>query len=256
MKGVILILLCLCGLLFCACPPPSEDKVPVEIRFSFSVDGAPLEVGKMQYRNVAGNLYQIDEIKFFVSDFYLYDQQGKSFSIQSNEGIHYINHSLTNTYKWHLTDNFHPGKYDSLVFTFGLNPEKNTSHRFTDSPEKDMAWPEVLGGGYHYMQINGKWQKEDGSIVPFNLHTGIGQMIFNGETQFIHNCTNISLPLSHFILSNEQTSFPVINLEMDVNQWFTNPEIFDFNVLGTSIMQNQEAQIILKKNAWNVFSIK
>ena len=41
---------------------------------------------------------------------------------------------------------------------------------------------------------------------------------------------------------------------MNVNAWFTNPYLFDFNEFGGSIMQNREAQMVLRANGHNVFS--
>ena len=43
---------------------------------------------------------------------------------------------------------------------------------------------------------------------------------------------------------------------MDINQWFTNPHTFDWEVFGGSIMQNQEAQELLRDNGVSVFSLK
>ena len=43
---------------------------------------------------------------------------------------------------------------------------------------------------------------------------------------------------------------------MNVNAWFSNPYLFDFNVFGGSIMQNREAQEVLRANGWNVFGVK
>ena len=29
---------------------------------------------------------------------------------------------------------------------------------FVNPPEVNMMWPDVLGGGYHYLMLNGKWK--------------------------------------------------------------------------------------------------
>ena len=40
---------------------------------------------------------------------------------------------------------------------------------------------------------------------------------------------------------------------MNINNWFSTPHVYDFNTYGSAIMQNQEAQNILKENGNNVF---
>ena len=47
-----------------------------------------------------------------------------------------------------------------------------------------------------------------------------------------------------------------LQLQMDINQWFTDPHLFDFDVQGGSIMQNQTAQELLRDNGRSVFSCK
>ena len=39
-----------------------------------------------------------------------------------------------------------------------------------------MMWPDILGGGYHYMMINGKWKNENNVTDNFAFHLGIGQL--------------------------------------------------------------------------------
>ena len=42
---------------------------------------------------------------------------------------------------------------------------------------------------------------------------------------------------------------------MNVNNWFRDPNIYNFNEWGGAIMQNQAAQEVLKANGHNVFSV-
>ena len=108
----------------------------------------------------------------------------------------------------------------------------------------------MLGGGYHYMKINGRWI--DGSSVrqPFNLHTGK----IATDNGFADNTFIVTLPLEQFAVIHKETA--ELTLQMNINAWFTNPNTFDFNVFGGSIMQNREAQQILRENGRDVFSVK
>jgi hypothetical protein len=43
---------------------------------------------------------------------------------------------------------------------------------------------------------------------------------------------------------------------MNINSWFTTPHDYDLDYFGGAIMQNQEAQEVIKANGWDVFTIK
>ena len=118
-----------------------------------------------------------------------------------------------------------------------------------------MAWPDVLGGGYHYMQINGKWLAANDTVRPFNLHTGIGQRYENGQvTEFVPNYFRMTLPLRDFVVTKDATT--QLDFVMNVNGWMSEPNIYDFDVIGGSIMQNQAAQDMLRENGPHAISAK
>jgi len=129
---------------------------------------------------------------------------------------------------------------------------------FVNPPESYMFWPEFLGGGYHYMKLNGKWLEEEQTIetTPFNCHLGRGQIYYSypdSITGFIPNEFRVSLPSSSFELkAGEQKQ---VYVTMNIENWFKEPHIYDLDYFGSYTMQNQEAMQTLKENGYNVFSI-
>lgn len=227
-----------------------EKEGNIALQFTFSVDEQALETYNLKYTNAAGNLYEIDEVKFFISDVIIENENGEEIVITDNEGIHYVDLDIPSTLKWNISDPIPEGKYKTVRFVFGLSPENNVTYKFPNSPENNMAWPDILGGGYHYMQINGRWDHE-GEITPFNLHTGRGQLWENEEpVAFIDNHFTITLPLSKVSVMKEKTT--IFTLNMNINQWFN---AFDLDLFGGAIMRNQEAQELLKTNGKNVFTL-
>ena len=104
------------------------------------------------------------------------------------------------------------------------------------------------------MQINGKWLNTHGELTPFCLHSGIGQIYQDGNvTGFVQNFFTVTLPLNGFEITDGNVSS--FTLTMNVNNWFRDPNVYDFNEWGGSIMQNQSAQEVLKANGKNVFSV-
>jgi hypothetical protein len=173
--------------------------------------------------------------------------------------IFYIDESMPDTKNLWFPDKIPAGTYDSITFVFGITKEKNKSFMYVNPPEVIMGWPEVLGGGYHYMMINGKWKDTTGTLMPFNFHLGIGQLYkgtgYNVDSiyAFVQNYFTVSLPGFSFHLTEGDTvSF---KLSMNIEQWFENPHVYDHDYWGGAIMQNQPAMQMAKENGWNVFSI-
>ncbi len=225
------------------------------IIFQHSVGDQELETDTMKYVNAAGNPYLVSEIQYFISDVCLHTSGGDSILLTKWEDIHYVDTDIPETLQYNLADSIPEGDYSYISFTFGINEEKNKSLMFVNPPESYMFWPEYLGGGYHYMKLNGKWKDNNGVITPFNFHLGIGQTYDSAGniTGFIQNYFRVVLPQSSFSIKNGQVVEVILN--MDVNQWFEDPEIFDFNVWGGDIMQKQEAMHIGCMNGHNAFSI-
>ena len=64
--------------------------------------------------------------------------------------------------------------------------------------------------------------------------------------------TFIEVNLGSAIISND-TSF---NIEMNIAEWFKNPNMWDLNLLYNSLMPNFNAQVMMYENGQNVFSLE
>ncbi len=251
-----IVLLFFCTVILCtAChKEPSEEVGTLILNFAVQEDNHPVNYHELLYMNEAGNRYQVDEVRFFISEVRLIDDEGNRISIMKDDGIHYFDSDILPSATWKIDNELAAGVYDSIVFVFGLPKEKNVTGWFVNAPEANMAWPDVLGGGYHYMQINGKWLATNDSIRPFNLHTGIGQVYEGSEAvQFVDNSFEVKLSLNQLKISGNAKSFRT--LVMNVENWMRSPNVYDFNEWGGAIMQNQAAQEVLRENAHDVFSI-
>jgi hypothetical protein len=209
--------------------------------FAHHVDGEPLVTDTMRYTNAAGDRYMITEVQYFISDVVLHGSGGQDYMITQSNGIHYVDNDIPSTMTWNITEDIPSGTYDSISFTFGISEAKNQSNMFPDPPERDMFWPDVLGGGYHYMKLNGKW-RNDTTITDQMLmfHLGIGQ-IYDGDsiTGFIQNYFNVTLPSSSFSIGdNMRQEIPII---MNIEKWFEDPYLFDFALYADKMMQRQES---------------
>ncbi len=249
-------------LVLSSCKKESEESNDIEptgkisLHFRHYVDGKDLVIDTLMYFNEAGNQYLINEIQYFISDLTLHRSNGKDILIRAWKDIHYIDTDLPSTHYWDIPDEIPAGVYDSISFIFGISQEKNQSFMFVNPPESFMFWPEYLGGGYHYMKLNGKWDNQDEIVEPFDFHLGIGQILDTAGqiVGFVHNDFKVGFPdLAFSISENQVLDF---TLTMNIERWFKDPHLYDHDIWGGYIMQNQEAMKIASENGWNVFDME
>ena len=217
------------------------------VNIGYSVNGKPLITDSLCYRNEAGNEFMITEIQWFISKMELQDERGEWVALEPR--FFYIDTNIPESQTLAIKS-IPVGKYKTLRFVFGLDEENNRTGLFTDPPESEMFWPDLLGGGYHYMKLNGKYLDAEGLLAPLAIHLGIGQN--EGHSQFYQNYFTVELPID---LTIAETAENQIDLTMIIDNWFRNPNLYDFYEHGSHIMQNQAAQQALKENGNNVFRI-
>jgi hypothetical protein len=241
-------------------PMPETPGGTVAFYIEHQVDDKPLTRNELIYTNAAGNAYLITDLIYFISDITFWGPNGTKKVIGEVKDIFYIDEDIAGTKTLIFPDKIPAGSYDSINFIFGISEAKNKSNRFLNPPEAIMGWPAVLGGGYHYMMMNGKWLAPSGLLMPFNFHLGIGQLYkgndYNVDSiySFVQNYFTVTLPGSSFTMAaNEQVRF---GLTMHIENWFENPHVYDHNYWGGAIMQKQPAMQMAKENGWNIFSIR
>ena len=232
----------------------NDDPGNIKVSFDFYNDGEPVVYDTMVYTNEAGNLYLINDIRFFISRLTIY-KNGEAVKLSNDKNIHYINNHIESTQVWNVNEDIKEGVYDSIAFTFGLNNEDNKSYIFPNPPENEMSWPVILGGGYHYMKLEGKWLNLDNENEGYAFHLGIGQIYDDNKEiiDYVDNSFRIVLENSEIeILKGATKEFTI---RMNIEEWFKNPNIHDWNVSRGNIMANQEAMSNLCKNGQTVFEL-
>ncbi|HBH25143.1 MAG TPA: hypothetical protein DDY13_17205 [Cytophagales bacterium] len=274
-------------ILLFSCQNDSQElqDARLDVEFTYSVENQPLDLNKMIYTNAAGNELEITEVQWFISDVVLHATSGEIVSLKSDHLIdfaYYIDTNIPESQIFQPLNGIEPGAYEAISFVFGFHGEKNESFMYTDFPESAMIWPDFLGGGYHYMKINGFWKGQSGLRKPYNFHLGIGQdygdeqgrmnnflpyscnektmstaktsYVETWPVAFIDNSFAVTLPLQAINLQSNKKY--TLQINMDIAQWFEAPFIYDFDEHGGAIMNNQTAMRIGIENGRNVFSAK
>ena len=244
MRKTLFLTLVLASIIAVSCTKPASHG-DMSISVNYSVNGKLLITDSLCYRNEARNEFLITEIQWFISKMELQNEQGEWIALEPR--IFYIDTNIPESHTLNITS-VPVGTYKTFRFVFGMDEEYNHTGLFSDPPESEMFWPDVLGGGYHYMKLNGKYVNEEGLLAPLAIHLGIGQNADHSE--FYQNYFSVELPIDFTIAENAENQ---LDLTMVIDNWFRNPNLYDFNEFGSAIMQNQTAQQLLKENGKDVF---
>ncbi len=238
-------------------PDVQEPAGKIVFEFLHHCDGVPVVYDTAIYINEAGNTYMVSEIQYFISDVTLHKQDGGKVKLTKELDIYYVDSEIPATHKWKVFDPITPGTYTGVSFTFGINEQKNQSFMYVNPPEVNMVWPEFLGGGYHYLKLNGKFW-DDPYYRGFEYHLGIGQIYppnshnYDSIIEFVHNHFDVTLPNSGFTIADGQTI--TMEIIMQIEEWFRDPHTWDHFYWGTYTMENQDALQTIKENGYNVFT--
>jgi hypothetical protein len=232
--------------------PAKDTTGNVTLSFAHYVNGNPVQLDTMIYTNAAGNLYEIDDFKYFISNVQFHKSNGIVKNINTCTWNYYVDNTIPSSLTWDICDKLPVGTYDTISFRFGFANAQNQTNMFLNPPESNMFWPMMLGGGYHYMQLDGKWRDSINQIENFNTHLGIGRVIYGSDTIFVDNSFIVKLPVSFTLTA---TTTPVVQIIMNIDRWYNNPYVFDFNYYGQMIMMNQDAMHKISANGWDVFTV-
>ncbi|MBC3758267.1 hypothetical protein H7U19_07620 [Hyunsoonleella sp. SJ7] len=253
MKRILSILIIL-QLLIISCDNDGEvvaSQAQVTLNFSHNWDGTKVTVAdfnSIKFTNEKGNELSIERLRYLVSKI--------TFTTSNNEKLALTGYNLVDLSKSE-TLTFVPGgtipsrTYKNLSFTFGFDNEDNYAENgYADLNSASFEVPAMLGGGYHYMQMDGKFLNSSDVEQGYNYHAiravdNPGNPTFPQDTFFEVNLGEVTVSTNS-----------VIHIEMNIAEWFKTPNRWDLNILNQSLMPNSSAQIMMYENGQNVFSLK
>lgn len=224
----------------CTSESVQPKETAVQLQFSHLVNGNPLEMDHIKYTNAVGQAYSIKTVKYIISRVTFHKSDGSEIVMPD---IHYVDARDNTTLTYALSKSIPYGSYSSVSFVYGLVPEDNITGSLGLEMDQLMEWPVLMGGGYHYMKLEGEYVANDATNF-FNFHSGS----LDGVAYEIH----VNLPNAAF---NANSSDITLGVEMEISNWFQHPVDWDFAYWGSGIMGNPDAQATVQKNGTDVFSI-
>ena len=214
----------------------SSCKYNLIINFTHTVGGEALEINQMIYTNTASQNYSVQTLRYLISNITLHSVNSTSILLDE---VHFITISDSSTFNLDIQD-LNSANYTAISFTMGLDSIKNiTNNYLNESFFPSFSWPEFMGGGYHYMQLEGDYTT---SFQGYATHTGGTDGLDFSFTKYFPIALNIQ---------NTNTS---IIINMEINNWYSTPNTVTLTTDG--IMEDLNKQALLKANGiTNVFSV-
>ena len=208
----------------------------LNIHFTQTVNGNPLILDSMMYTNQENDNYSIQTVRYLLSDITLHTDNGTSTLL---DNVHFIDLSIDSTLTLHI-EKIVDKNYTAISFTMGLDSTKNITDLFlNENFFPSFAWPDFLGGGYHYMQLEGDFN------TVFN-----GYATHTGAT----NGLDFSFTKNFPIALNIENANSTVIINMEINNWYSNPNTISLTTDG--IMDNANKQALLQANGISdVFSV-
>jgi len=246
MKKIALLLILAIAFVGCNNDDDSDPNVVISVVLSQNWDGDEIttsDIGTTEFTNEHGEVLTIARLRYLISKVTLYNSYGDAIEL---EGYNLFDLSDENTLIFTENAVFPPGTYTRISFVYGFNEEDNISQEYSDLNAATWNWPEMIGGGYHFMQFDGTYKDTNDDSQPFNFHNGTARV---SDGVFEQNF--ITVDIEDLTIDGNST----IDIKMNLAEWFKNPNTWDLNQLNTALMGNYDAQILMNENGQNVFSV-
>ncbi|MFV9549754.1 MbnP family protein [Algibacter sp. PT7-4] len=236
-----------------ACHEDNDDKVLLTnatFNFSHYWDEIPVtnsDFNTIKFTNENGQQLSIEGLRYLISKITFHKPNGSKIVL---DGYNLIDVTNNENLSFTPTTFITTGVYSDVSFTFGFNNEDNLNN-YTDLNSASWFVPEMLGGGYHYMQLDGKFLNTTNAEQGYNYHAIRAVDASGAEPNFPQD-TFFNVSLGEVTISNNTT----FNIKMNIAEWFKNPNSWNLNELNQMLMQNPSAQIMMHQNGQNVFSLQ
>ena len=250
MKKFYLIYLFTFAIVFWSCSKDSDitlEPANISLNFSHTWNGQEVTssaIDTSRFINENADDIRITRLRYLISDIVLTHESGVDAMLT---GYHLIDIMDDESLSYSTADEIIPGEY-TMSIRFGFNDADNQDGIYNDLNTASFDVPAQLGGGYHYMQLDGTYKNSNNDDDPFNYHV-IRAFDMTGTNEPQDTSIKISLG-SVTVGVNTQ-----VNIQMDLYEWFSNPHLWDLSELNTMLMSNYDAQIKMSQNGASAFSL-
>ena len=236
------------------CSPDFDDNLtPANVTMTFSHywEETPVtnaDFNDLKFTNANADVLSIERLRYLISGIEFTKTDGETILL---EGYNLVDVTNQTNLSFSPVEKIAIGTYSNVSFLFGLRNEENIANAYPDLNAASWNVPMMLGGGYHYMQFDGKFINNIDETQGFNYHA-IRAVDNPGENPSFPQDTFFRVDLGEITISADVE----INVEMHIEEWFKNPYTWDLNMYNQMLMPNSAAQILIHGNGQSVFTLE
>lgn len=214
-----------------ACAPPDVDAVTLTLVHELNGKALTFDAPG-SYTNAAGNTYGVTRLQYYLHGLTFFPVGGGP-EVVVKDPI-YVDGRKELSFPLGALP---AGEYEKLTFVLGLLPEQNKTGALTNTTENvQMAWPDSMGGGYHFIKFEGRYGADKG----FAIHLGNDEAL-----------TKLELT-KRFKLEGKADT---VTLVFNPDEGFGTPTVFDLEVLNYT-MGNMPEMKKVSANLMDAFTLR
>lgn len=229
---------------------PALQNTNVSLNFKHNWDGATVtnaDFDSIRYFNENNDKLSIEKLRYLISDVTFYKSNGETIVV---EGYNLVDVTNNENVSYITPIQIPVGTYTNVSFTFGFDNTDNVDGAYTDLNSASWNVPAMLGGGYHFMQLEGKFIDNTATETGYQYHA-IKAVDNTDPMNLVFQDTFFTVNLGEVIVHNNSS----VDVNMNIAEWFKNPHQWDLNALHLMLMPNFSAQVQMHDNGQNVFSL-
>lgn len=252
MKKIVTILV-LSIIVLASCGDDDTQSLPkTEVTFSFSHNWDGTEVTNADFNNIQyftekNDELSIEKLRYLISKVTFHKPNGETIVV---DGYNLVDVTNASNMTFTPSETLTVGTYSNVSFTFGFDNEDNIDGAYADLNSTSWGVPMMMGGGYHFMQLEGKFIDNVASETGYAYHA-IKAVDNSDPNNLVFQDTFFTVDLGEVVIRENAG----IEVKMNIAEWFKNPHTWDLNDRHSMLMPNFDAQIDMFKNGATVFSL-
>ena len=216
-------------------PPSTTTETSTALRVEHHVDGNALQFDTLQYTNAAGHTYSVTRLQYYLCALTLIGTSGTP--DHTIAGPWYVDASLNPRYNLGTLPS---GSYSGATVHLGLIPSLNLTGALPNTLDNvNMAWPDMMGGGYHFMKLEGHFA-HTGQTTGFAMHLG--------------RDANLPICTLPYPITLDGSSGTIV-LRFNINEVFRTPHTYDLET-GNQSMGSMALMGLLRDNCADAFALQ
>ena len=252
MKKIVTILV-LSIIILASCGDDDTNALPkTEVTFNFSHNWDGTEVTNADFNTIDyltenNDELSIEKLRYLISKVTFHKSNGETIVV---DGYNLVDVTNASNMTFTPSETLTVGTYSNVSFTFGFDNEDNIDGAYADLNSTSWGVPMMMGGGYHFMQLEGKFIDNVAAETGYAYHA-IKAVDNSDPNNLVFQDTFFTVDLGEVVIRENAG----IEVKMNIAEWFKNPHIWDLNDRHSMLMPNFDAQIDMFKNGATVFSL-